>query len=171
MPTQLSIMDEVLGHRTHRWNKQIRTQTCITRYILWYIVWVNSSNWICWFVGSLVRCFDWWHWWRRTRTRTDANNGNDNDDGEVVDVDVDVDAASPTSPPIDTCHIRNATSKSFVTRRLRRTVSMSEQWTNRWANKTRSSTHPSPYRLYVCMPHAERSIPRQGIACNPSSRV
>jgi len=53
MPTQLSIMDEVLGHRTHRDTINKFVYKLIVRDT--FYIWVNSSNWICWFVGSLLR--------------------------------------------------------------------------------------------------------------------
>jgi len=53
MPTQLSIMDEVLGHRTHRYNKQIRIQTYSTRYILYMSKQQQLNLLIRWFVASI----------------------------------------------------------------------------------------------------------------------
>jgi len=120
MPTQLSIMDIVLGHRTHRYNKQISIQTCTARYICIfiyvrrYILYMSKQQQLNLLIRWLVASIDGIDGVGRGHKRG---------------------CGKSDSLPIDTCHIRNATSKSFVTRRLRRTNGINERTMNQAMGK------------------------------------
>lgn len=141
MPAQLSIMDVVLGHRTHKYNKQIYPVVyvvCSSRCmcILYIYIYKSKQQQLNLLMPSLAAC---------SAARIDGIDGGGVGRG--------LELATGTSLPLHRrllthATYENATSKSFVTRRLQRTVSMSEQWTRRRANK-----HPTTARQSGRLPH------------------